>query len=174
MIIYFQFSALYSSSQIWLVVDCYMGIWRSGHVTGIFYLLTFLLTDWHIKRNMDLPCWRQCGSLNAHHTHIFWSCEKFKPFWEDVHSVLNEVFGYKIPMTCVEVVVVESSWESLYIRPSYDYPDVVHLVYLPSCLLLYLPASIFSLVLSVCSRLLHVDGFALCHVPYCLLLLSPW
>lgn len=24
------------------------------------------------------PCWRQCGSLNAHHTQIFWSWEKLK------------------------------------------------------------------------------------------------
>ena len=45
-------------------------------------------------------CWRQCGCLDSHHTHIFWSCEKLKLFWECVHSVLINVLGYKIPLSC--------------------------------------------------------------------------
>ena len=42
------------------------------------------------------PCWRLCGCLEAHHTHIFWSCEKLWSFWKDVHLVLINVLGYKI------------------------------------------------------------------------------
>jgi len=44
-------------------------------------------------------CWRQCGQLEADHTHIFWSCEKIQSFWDDVQVVMSEVFGFKIPRT---------------------------------------------------------------------------
>ena len=46
------------------------------------------------------PCWRLCGCLEAHHTHIFWSCEKLWSFWKDVYLVLINVLGYKIPLSC--------------------------------------------------------------------------
>ena len=46
------------------------------------------------------PCWRQCGCLEAHHTHIFWSCEKLKSFWKEEHLILINVLGYKIPLSC--------------------------------------------------------------------------
>lgn len=46
-------------------------------------------------------CWRQCGYLEAHHTHIFWRCEKLKPFWKNVHLTLTKVLGYEIPFSCI-------------------------------------------------------------------------
>ena len=50
------------------------------------------------------PCWRQCGCLEAHHMHIFWSCEKLKSFWKDVHLIVINVLGYKIPLSCTLVL----------------------------------------------------------------------
>src|SRR4029434_7568852 len=52
------------------------------------------------KSTSHQPCWSQCGSLNAHHSNIFWSCEGVKCFWESVHSVLIAVLGYEIPFSC--------------------------------------------------------------------------
>lgn len=46
-------------------------------------------------------CWRKCGEIASHHTHIFWSCKKLEPFWRQVHLVICETLGYSIPFTCV-------------------------------------------------------------------------
>ncbi|CAJ1058984.1 unnamed protein product [Xyrichtys novacula] len=42
-------------------------------------------------------CWRQCGQLNANHSHIFWSCTKIQTFWDEVLRVMGKVFGYNLP-----------------------------------------------------------------------------
>lgn len=34
--------------------------------------------------------------MDSNHTHIFWSCKKIQPFWDEVHSALCEVLGYQI------------------------------------------------------------------------------
>lgn len=44
-------------------------------------------------------CWRNCGTENANHTHIFWLCPKLNPFWKDVFDALREVFKRNIPQT---------------------------------------------------------------------------
>ena len=42
-------------------------------------------------------CWRNCGQLNANHSHIFWSCVQIQSFWEGVLRTMGEIFGYNIP-----------------------------------------------------------------------------
>uniref|UniRef100_A0A8C7WYM9 Reverse transcriptase domain-containing protein n=1 Tax=Oryzias sinensis TaxID=183150 RepID=A0A8C7WYM9_9TELE len=42
-------------------------------------------------------CWRQCGSQEGNHTHIFWSCPKLLSFWNDVTTVIKNVIGYHLP-----------------------------------------------------------------------------
>ncbi|KAG7519555.1 hypothetical protein JOB18_011322 [Solea senegalensis] len=44
-------------------------------------------------------CWRNCGTENANHTHIFWLCPKLSLFWKDVFDALREVFKRDIPHT---------------------------------------------------------------------------
>lgn len=42
-------------------------------------------------------CWRFCGTRNANHHHIFWSCCRIKPFWEQLCEHLNNIFSENIP-----------------------------------------------------------------------------
>lgn len=44
-------------------------------------------------------CWRNCGTENANHTHIFLLCPKLSLFWKDVFDALREVFKRDIPHT---------------------------------------------------------------------------
>lgn len=48
----------------------------------------------------NIPCWRDCGELNAGHAHVFWKCDKITQFWIMIHDSLQKILGYKIPMTC--------------------------------------------------------------------------
>ena len=41
-------------------------------------------------------CWRQCGHLNADHSHIMWKCDKLKSFWDSVIGTIVEILGYEI------------------------------------------------------------------------------
>lgn len=75
---------------------------NGGCFTGKIWYVFFFVTHKIRSKTSSThqPCWRQCVCLDAHHTHIFWSCGKLKPFWDDVHSVLINVLGYKIPLSC--------------------------------------------------------------------------
>ena len=44
--------------------------------------------------NRNIPCWRDCGALNADHSHVFWECDKITQFWKMIHITLLEVLGY--------------------------------------------------------------------------------
>ena len=46
------------------------------------------------------PCWRACGHMDADHTHIFWSCQKLKGYWDKIWRGLQKIIGYGIPKTC--------------------------------------------------------------------------
>lgn len=41
-------------------------------------------------------CWRQCGSHEANHYHVFWDCPKVSSFWHKVHTELEIIFETKI------------------------------------------------------------------------------
>ena len=43
-------------------------------------------------------CWRNCGSFDANHAHIFWNCHKITEFWGMVHRITQEILGYEFPM----------------------------------------------------------------------------
>lgn len=43
-------------------------------------------------------CWRQCGQINANHSHVFWFCVKLKPFWDGINILLERVLNYRVPM----------------------------------------------------------------------------
>ncbi|CAI5636845.1 unnamed protein product [Oreochromis niloticus] len=50
------------------------------------------------KQTQDsLPCWRRCGNMEAHHTHIFWECLKLHNFWKNVTLVIGNILGYQLP-----------------------------------------------------------------------------
>ena len=44
-------------------------------------------------------CWRQCGTDNANHFHVFWNCPVIVPYWQEIHKHINNVFGVNIPFT---------------------------------------------------------------------------
>ncbi len=46
------------------------------------------------------PCWRSCGHMDVDHTHIFWSCQKIKGYWDKIWWGLRKIIGYEIPKTC--------------------------------------------------------------------------
>ena len=41
-------------------------------------------------------CWRNCGSQDANHSHVFWDCPKVHSFWRKIHLELEIIFGIKI------------------------------------------------------------------------------
>ena len=47
----------------------------------------------------EQQCWRQCGGLRVHHSHIFWLCPQIIPFWNNVHMEIERILGYAIPKT---------------------------------------------------------------------------
>ena len=56
-------------------------------------VICFFITP-HIKdRQLDKEqhCWRQCGQLNANHSHVFWYCVKVQTFWISVITILEEI-----------------------------------------------------------------------------------
>lgn len=40
-------------------------------------------------------CWRNCGSQEANHYHLFWACPKVNDFWRKIYSELVTIFGTK-------------------------------------------------------------------------------
>lgn len=43
------------------------------------------------------PCWRDCDTQSANHSHIFWTCPKIQLFWIMINNTLQGVLGYNIP-----------------------------------------------------------------------------
>uniref|UniRef100_A0A3P9LQY6 Reverse transcriptase domain-containing protein n=1 Tax=Oryzias latipes TaxID=8090 RepID=A0A3P9LQY6_ORYLA len=62
-------------------------------------LMRFFITP-SIKSKLSANpqmCWRQCGAVNANHSHIFWNCSQIGPFWHSIHHVLTNALRYTIP-----------------------------------------------------------------------------
>ena len=64
--------------------------------------MRFFITPYLKSKQLGIPqdCWRVCGSRDANHTHIFWTCPKIQPFWNIVYNTLQKVLGYTIPKEC--------------------------------------------------------------------------
>ncbi len=41
-------------------------------------------------------CWRNCGSQEANHYHLFWSCPEVNSLWCEIHKELTKIFGTNI------------------------------------------------------------------------------
>ena len=63
-------------------------------------------------------CWRECGNMNADHSHIFWLCPKIQIFWGHACTTVGKILGYTIPNNvmvlyfCVlnENVIIKKDW----------------------------------------------------------------
>lgn len=44
-------------------------------------------------------CWRQCGSDDANHFHIFWGCPPISPFWQGVHGCMEDILHIQLPFS---------------------------------------------------------------------------
>ena len=64
----------------------------------IWFFITPKIKNKYSKTNY--LCWRECGELEAGHAPIFWKCNKTVRFWGMVHSVMQKILGYNIPMNC--------------------------------------------------------------------------
>ncbi|ROL05644.1 LINE-1 retrotransposable element ORF2 protein [Anabarilius grahami] len=64
--------------------------------------IRFFITPYLKSKQLGIPqdCWRDCGSRDANHAHIFWTCPKIQPFWTIVNNTLQKVLGYMIPKDC--------------------------------------------------------------------------
>lgn len=65
-------------------------------------IIRFFITP-HMKSKqlqIQQPCWRGCGSTEAHHTHIFWICPKIQAFWTYLCAAIKKILGYGIPREC--------------------------------------------------------------------------
>lgn len=53
----------------------------------------------HREKYIKSPTfWRQCGSTEANHSHIFWECPKMSSYWKGIHKTLCTVFKTAITM----------------------------------------------------------------------------
>lgn len=43
-------------------------------------------------------CWRNCGNSNADHTHIFFTCDRLKPYWEKVMGSIKNFLRTDVPI----------------------------------------------------------------------------
>lgn len=50
-------------------------------------------------------CWRECGSYDVDHSHVFWNCQKITVFWEMVYEVLKQILGYEVPKSILVLYV---------------------------------------------------------------------
>ena len=91
--------------------------WRIfGWKTLIRFFITPLIKS-KFSQSQE-QCWRQCGNMNAHHSHIFWLCPKIQTFWGNVCTTVAKILGYTIPNNvtvlyfCVlnENVVIKNDW----------------------------------------------------------------
>jgi len=64
--------------------------------------MRFFITPYLKSKQLGIPqdCWRDCGSTDANHAHIFWICPKIQPFWSTINIALEKVLGYSIPREC--------------------------------------------------------------------------
>lgn len=64
-------------------------------------LTRYFITPKIKSKQLKTPqlCWRQCGSYEGNHTHIFWSCSKLQLFWAAVTVTIKKILGYHIPNT---------------------------------------------------------------------------
>ena len=46
----------------------------------------------------EATCWRQCGSREANHWHIFWDCPVIKNFWAEFHRSINTIFNTNLQL----------------------------------------------------------------------------
>uniref|UniRef100_A0A3B3BI18 Uncharacterized protein n=1 Tax=Oryzias melastigma TaxID=30732 RepID=A0A3B3BI18_ORYME len=62
-------------------------------------ILRFFITPQIATKQQGKPkyCWRQCGHVNANHSHIFWLCDKLRIFWDSVIKTIEGIMGYIIP-----------------------------------------------------------------------------
>ena len=73
-------------------------IWREFSWKNLIgFFITPKVKGKYLNRN--LPCWRECGALDADHSHIFYKCPKILLFWKVVHNTLQKVLGYDISMS---------------------------------------------------------------------------
>lgn len=57
-------------------------------------------------------CWRQCGSQDANHWHIFWDCPIIAQFWKDVHKNMESIFNVILPFEFMTLVMGKSKVQS--------------------------------------------------------------
>lgn len=50
-------------------------------------------------------CWRNCGTQDANHTHIFWDCPKLSVFWEVIFEALKVIFRRNVPKTLLVAIL---------------------------------------------------------------------
>lgn len=62
-------------------------------------IVRFFITPKIKAKQLGRPqqCWRQCGSAEADHSHIFWHCPCIKNYWVEVHSTIKDILGFDIP-----------------------------------------------------------------------------
>ncbi len=41
----------------------------------------------------QLPCWRECGSMQVDYAHVFWLCPQIRSFWEKTGRLLSKLLG---------------------------------------------------------------------------------
>ena len=63
--------------------------------------------------NKSQKCWRECGSYNVDHAHVFWNCQKVTVFWEMVCKVLKQILGYEVPKSSLVLYLCKFQEENI-------------------------------------------------------------
>ena len=56
--------------------------------------------DHNLSNWTGVGCWRLCGLNEANHLYVFWECPLLVPYWREIHTNLEAVFGVNIPFKC--------------------------------------------------------------------------
>lgn len=109
------------SEETWGEICCFQRSstnsmeWREHCLKNI---LRFFKTPHQDKYNTKSSmCWRQCGSVEANHSHIFWECSKLSSYWKDIHMILCTVFKIHLPMNIETLYVGHVVCLIFYLQP---------------------------------------------------------
>jgi len=106
------------SNEVWSEICQFQWKCSNSHVWREFgwkCLVRFFVTPKQKAHfsNGEATCWRQCGSQEANHWHIFWECPVIKNFWIEFHRTINTIFGANLPLEFTTLFLGHANFQTI-------------------------------------------------------------
>uniref|UniRef100_A0A3B3D4V0 Reverse transcriptase domain-containing protein n=1 Tax=Oryzias melastigma TaxID=30732 RepID=A0A3B3D4V0_ORYME len=73
-------------------------MWREFTWKNIIrFFITPNISSKHQNKPDEARCWRDCGNKRAGPFHVFWNCDKIRPYWSEVIRTINNITGLGLP-----------------------------------------------------------------------------